>query len=301
MELTTRISGISTSPAARDSLTPSAASAKAIANLRYITRPSAVASSGVSIFSRGLFLDPDGTRTRSLSGILASMRAAIRERSTKGGKTGTRVAEKVILSLPNEFDEEASGHAVQLILRRLASGSQEVKAIGVLHHDRPGNKHAHLLLLDGAETEEQARKRRPDAKRVRRQDVLRFGDMGRPKEVRALIAQAIRDTAQEFGISCSVEHLSFEDRGLTHPTKHHGTRPGPAALVKAQNRIRLQARQHERAGADAEGGRTPPQAVAKAESERAKPQASAPRAICLPLPAPTPHPLKRKKRRDLCR
>ena len=232
LELTTRFDAISTSPKAGQTRTPDEAAAHARANLRYISRRSARDSSQGRPYI-GL-RRPDGTPCEHPHEVNAAFRAAIDERARKGKKNGIRVAEKIHFSLPNDFDPEASNEAISLVLKRLAKGSKDVKAIGVNHTDRPNNNHAHIILIDGLETVEQARKRRPDAKRVRRQDVVRMGDLGQPKKIRALIAKAINDVAKRRGLS-GVEHRSFKERGLGQPTWHEGTRPRRRDTVRAFN------------------------------------------------------------------
>ena len=221
LELTTRFTGISTSPQARNGgLSSSAAAGKAKANLRYICRPSALGDDP-QILTRGDFRTPAGEKVKTHHQLKAAMRAAIDERSGKGGARGIRVAEKMIFSLPNDWPQDAQREALQKIMRKMADGSRDAKFIGTIHRDKKHNLHGHILALDGLETEDQARARRPDAKRVRRREVLRLGDRGRPKEMRRLFADVINEVAAECGLS-GVEHRSFKERGLTHPTKHEG-------------------------------------------------------------------------------
>lgn len=246
LELTTRFTGISTSPQARSGgLSVSDAATKAKANLAYITRPSALGNEDGKILLRGDFRTPDGERVQTHHEAKAAMRAAIDERAARGGKRGTRVAEKMIFSLPNDFPPDAQHETLKRLMARLGDGSREAKMIGTIHRDKASNLHGHILAVDGAETEERARMRRPDAKRVRRRDVIRLGERGRPKELRGLFAEVINEVADERGLT-RVEHRSFKERGLTDPTKHEGpTRraqrrtgglPDPVAIQNAARR-----------------------------------------------------------------
>ena len=222
LELTTRFTGITTSPKARGGgLSASAAASKAKANLAYITRPSALGNEDGRILIRGDFRRPDGERVQSHHEAKAAMRAAIDQRAERGGKRGTRVAEKMIFSLPNDFPPDAQHETLRRLMAKLGDGSREAKMIGTIHRDKSHNLHGHILALDGAETEARARKRRPDAKRVRRRDVIRLGERGRPKELRRLFADVINEVADERGLT-RVEHRSFKERGLNDPTKHEG-------------------------------------------------------------------------------
>lgn len=253
LELTTRFTGITTSPKARGGgLSASAAAGKAKANLAYITRPSALGSEDPQIITRGDFRTPDGERVRTHHEAKAAMRAAIDQRAERGGKRGTRVAEKMIFSLPNDFPPDAQHETLRRLMARLGDGSREAKMIGTIHRDKKRNLHGHILAVDGAETEARARKRRPDAKRIRRRDVLRLGDRGRPKELRRLFADVINEVADERGLT-RVEHRSFKERGLTDPTKHEGPtrraqrRTGAVPdLVAVQNAARRRKRLERR-------------------------------------------------------
>lgn len=226
LELTMRCSGISSSPKARNGLTPSGASAKAKAHLRYIDRRSAARAKDAR--GAGRLLNPDGSPVRTRAQGRAAIRRAISARAQRGGVNGSRVAEKFIFSLPNDFEGDAAREALGRILKRLVADSDAV-AYGVIHTDRPDNLHCHILAVDGAESVESARQRRPDAKRVRRQDQLRMGGLGRPKEIRAMIAKEINAVAVKRGLTM-VEHRSFETRGIVRlPSTHIG----PKRLARA--------------------------------------------------------------------
>lgn len=254
LELTTRFTGITTSPKARNGgLNPAGAASKAKANLRYITRLSALDDNG-TILSRGYFHTPTGERVKTHHQLKAAMRRAIDERALKGGERGIRVAEKMIFSLPNDFPPNAQREALRRIMRSLADNSRETKIIGTIHHDKTHNLHGHILAIDGLETQAQARARRPEAKRVRRREVIRLGDRGRPKELRELFAKIINQVASEQGLT-GVEHRSFRERGLVAPTMHEGPtrrsqrgnwpQTDPIALDNADRlKIRSESRRH---------------------------------------------------------
>jgi hypothetical protein len=211
LELTTRFSAITTGAGAKNQRSAADAVEAGVAHLRYITRPNAraeIAWAGVSGDSQG--------------DLHKALRARIRERAHQGGKGGARAAEKGIVSLPNDWPEDARQEAVDLIASHLAPDSSEATAVVVSHKDRPGNAHLHFLAVDGRESVEAARLRRPNAKRVRRANVIRLGDRGRPKELRGEIAEILNGIALRRGLQ-GVEWRSFEDRGIEYePMLHEG-------------------------------------------------------------------------------
>jgi len=211
LELTTRFTPITTGAGSKHQKSPADAVKAGAAHLQYILRARAmseVAWSGVS---------GEGDEAR---------RQVIRERmralSTKGGKLGARIAEKGIVSLPNDWPIEARQEAVERLSRHLAPSGSEAMAVVVSHRDKPGNSHLHFLAVDGAESREAAQARRPDAKRVRRAQVIRLGDRGRPQELRQEIAGILNQIAADRGLG-EVEWRSFKQRdiGFT-PTLHEG-------------------------------------------------------------------------------
>lgn len=233
LELTTRFSGITTSPRAHSGgQAPATAAAQAKAHLRYIDRRSAAKYAHAA----GPLYDSSGKPVATRKAAREAMRKAIQARAYKGGKTGSRVAEKLIFSLPNEFTGQASREALARIVARLV-GDSEAVAYGVVHTDRPGNLHCHVLVIDGAESMAAALARRPGAKRVRRRDHLRMNERGRPKEIRCLIASEINAVAAKNGIA-GVEHRSFKDRGLQRrPGSHEG--PQKRARKAREHSLRL--------------------------------------------------------------
>ncbi|WP_340239570.1 MobA/MobL family protein, partial [Sulfitobacter pontiacus] len=219
LELTTRFAAISTAETKGPTrLSPIAAAERAGAHLRYIDRCSAVVG-------RVVVGIPGG----SLEAQRKALRRKIAERSKKGGKRGTRVAERVIFSLPNDLNKEQEAEILSAILKRLIPADSEAAGWGVIHGDKPNNRHCHLLLIDGRESREAALIRKPDAKRVRRADVLRMGEMGRPKELRKLIADEINRMASQ-NASKGVEWRSFKERGIQRPPTRH---KGPRRLAQA--------------------------------------------------------------------
>ena len=235
LELTMRCSGISSSPKARGGLTPPGAAAKAKAHLRYIDRRSAARAKDAR--GAGRLLNPDGSPARTRAQGRAAIRRAIDARAQRGGKNGSRVAEKLIFSLPNDFQGDAAREALGRVLARLVADSDAV-AYGVIHTDRPDNLHCHILAVDGPESVESAQKRRPGAKRTRRQDQLRMGNLGRPKELRAMIAEEINVVATKRGLTM-VEHRSFEARGIERlPGSHMGPQRLARAAKEATQRLR---------------------------------------------------------------
>lgn len=213
IELTTRFAGISTSPASRGVLMPAQAVSRAKANLRYICRPRALAAE-VAVGLKdgeGVPLPPAAAR--------AELRRRIERRAGQGGRRGIRVAERMILTLPNEWGRERGVEALTRVLARLLPLDSEAAAIGVIHAE-PGNLHAHVLAVDGRESPSAAQARRPGGKRIRRADVLRLGERGRPRALRALIAAELNAYAAQEGLE-GVEWRSFEERDLGRSPGHH--------------------------------------------------------------------------------
>jgi len=226
IELSTRFSGISTSEKAKDGgLSIEKAAMKAKANLRYIARSSAVKKGNAA--GAGMVKNPDGSVVRNASEGRAAIRRAIDTRSQKGGKNGKRVAEKMMFSLPNDFAGKPAREALRRVLHMLVADSDAL-AYGAIHTDRPDNLHCHILAIDGQESVASARKRRPDAKRVRRCDQLRMNERGRPREVRKAIAREINAVAEIYGLT-KVEHRSFKDRGIT---REPGLHVGPQQIAR---------------------------------------------------------------------
>lgn len=216
LELTTTFRGISTA-----TLTPADAAGKTAANLRYITRESA---------ARLMFEKRQGEPVRilkreNLGDTLTHLRKRAKDRSEEGGKNGRRVADKIMFSLPNSWDAKTTLEATQAVCRVLAPEGSEVELLAAIHTDKENNRHVHITALDGQESLESAKARRPDAKRVRRQNVIRLSESGkeRPKQLRAEIAHALNAVADRAGAE-RVEWRSFEDRGITdrEPGKHQG-------------------------------------------------------------------------------
>ncbi len=220
LELSFKIRGISSSSKARGSRGDvRAAVNKAKAHLRYIDRPGAVSSRMWCGLEDGNGEIPSSQA--HCKRARAAMRSAIEGRADKGGKNGVRVAEKLMFSLPNTFSELAARKALAKVMLGLI-GDSEAKAFGVIHRDKESNLHCHVELVDGRESERAAKLRNPNAKRIRRRQHLRFGDLGMPKLIRAFIARKINEVAQEYGLE-GVEHRSFKERGLRRrPGRHEG-------------------------------------------------------------------------------
>lgn len=211
LELTTRFTPITTGAGSKYQKSPADAVSAGAAHLQYILRSRAASEVAWS----GVPGEGDGVRRKAI-------RERMRALSTKGGKLGARIAEKGIVSLPNDWPSEARQEAVERLSRHLAPHGSEAMAVVVTHRDKPGNSHLHFLAVDGAESREAARARRPDAKRVRRAQVIRLGDRGRPQELRQEIAEILNQIAAERGLG-EVEWRSFKQRGIgLTPTLHEG-------------------------------------------------------------------------------
>ncbi|NDW60061.1 MobA/MobL family protein [Yangia sp. PrR004] len=247
LELTTRFQAITTAPAAgKKARSVGGAIAAACAHLRYIDRSSAVGERAVS-----------GISSTNQAEIRAKIREAIRHRARKGGATGSRILEKGIISLPNTWPAFARERACEAIAEFLAPAGSEAMALVVTHRDKSQNSHLHFAAVDGFESQSAARARRPNAKRVRRAQVIRLGNRGRPKEMRREIAAILNGIASENGLE-QVEWRSFEDRGLIAiPTRHEGPtrraetrRGGQGDPRAAENEKRLYGRSLSLYGVD---------------------------------------------------
>lgn len=226
LELTTKMSSISTSSKARGGgMGASASVSKAMANLRYITRE----SSAPVVASAGPGIDANNTPGDDRKAVQAALEA----RAKTGGEAGRNVAQRITVSLPNEWPDDAKAEALTRLVQHFAPRGSEALAVGALHRNKPGNSHLHLLVVDGRESEHEALMRNARAgkvpKRVRRRDVHRFNaDLGRPKQIREAIAGVLNLVAERRGLE-GVEHRSFKARGIERAP---GTHRGPAADAK---------------------------------------------------------------------
>ena len=221
LELTTTFRNVSTAGGK-----PSAgAAAAASAHLRYISRFTAVEDQACS--------NLEGTPSQQRT----ALRCAFRNAAEKGGKRGSRVAEKIVITLPNGWPREARSEALVALCNLLAPEGSDAVAYGVTHRDKRDsanpNEHIHIIAIDGAESRDEAIKRnrrgdvrrdehkhaeaavmcKPIKTRVKRRNVIRLGDKSRAGEVRADIAGVLNGIAHRRGIE-GVEHRSFKDRGM---------------------------------------------------------------------------------------
>jgi len=225
LELTTRFRSVSngrTKAGKRNGRASGAA-----AHLRYIDRESAVEFHS----SRGLHaVDPDAQKAE----LRAHFRAA--EATGAARETGARIAEKMIISLPADWNAKTRQVGLERLLDHLAPEGSKVRAWGVVHDDKPDNPHIHIIAQDGDESRASARARAAadGRKRARRQRVLRLGEKHRAKELRAEIAAVLNAVADERGGS-RVEHKSFAERGIEDksPMRHEG--PERRARVAKSN------------------------------------------------------------------
>ena len=239
LELTTTIRRVSSSPKARGGLPPSAAAGRALASIRYITRSTAAEA----VEWAGARLDavaPQGHKA-----VKAALADAIQERAQEGGKQGRRVADRLIVSLPNDWPPDARREALRRVCAHLAPPGSEVLAMGALHNDKPDNPHMHILAVDGLESVESAKARATTRRRSKspRSDGRGSGDGRTPQhaqdprtearrpalergraaqELRREIAAILNTIAQEQDLR-GVEWRSFKERGIERtPTTHDG-------------------------------------------------------------------------------
>lgn len=214
-EMSFTLKHISTSSKVRKPISVSDAVGKSKANITYITRQNAATDEDI------LYATANGVEIGERKKCEA-MRAAIDERANRHREgVGIRLADKMMLSLPADATPEEHRKMATAVMRHLVNDS-EASALGAIHRDREGNPHLHILYVDGLETQAAAKIRRPEAKRVRRQDNGRLNDGGRPKELRAEFAEIINEVGQKNGRNFA-EHRSFKERGLeATPQVHEG-------------------------------------------------------------------------------
>jgi hypothetical protein len=215
-ETTVRLTHISTSSKARSGLSVADAVGAAKAHLRYITRDDAAQPGDVLARSNGAILDgsPDDLK--------AAAKAAIDNRSQRHTDAhGVRLADKLIVSLPRDATMDEQRTMCAAILSDFC-GDSEAFGMAAIHTDKRGNPHAHFLFVDGLESIEAAKARRPDAQRVRRADALRLNEGGNRQEVRERVAASINATAAPAGRRMA-EVRSLEARGIDRtPQRHEG-------------------------------------------------------------------------------
>ena len=215
-EASVRLSHISTSSKARNGLSKTDAVATAKAHLRYITRDDAAEPGNVIAWADGGLVlgDTDQLKERA--------RAAIDQRAEKHNDAyGVRLNDKLMVSLPNDAPITEQRQMVTDILSEFC-GDSSAFGMAAIHTDKEGNKHAHFSFVDGPESLEAAKARRPDAKRVRRADHLRLNEGGNRQYVRHRVANCINEIARFNGRRIA-EVRSFADRGIERePQKHEG-------------------------------------------------------------------------------
>lgn len=223
-ETTVSLSHISTSSKARSGLSVADAVGAAKAHLRYITRDDAAEDGNIIARTNGQFLDG------STDELKAAARNAIDNRSQKHTDAyGVRLADRLIVSLPNDATITEQRQICANILEDFTADS-EAFGMAAIHTDKDGNKHAHFLFVDGLESLEAAKARRPDAKRVRRADALRLNEGGNRQEVRARVAASINAVAIPAGRRAA-EVRSYADRGIEREPQHH---EGPQVADKTE-------------------------------------------------------------------
>lgn len=217
LELTTRFKGISTSPAARgQSGTATDALKRCYGALNYAARENAVGN----ICWQGLRRS-DGNDVQTAKEARLALRQRFRTEAAKGGKVGRRLATTGIVSLPNTWNDEAVKSAMSRLAKELAPPDSEASVFIVQHIDKSNNAHLHFVAVDGVESRDAAKRRaRPDAQRIRQQNVQRFNERGAPKRWRKRIADVLNMTAEEHGLA-GVEWKSFKERGLRRKATAH--------------------------------------------------------------------------------
>lgn len=292
LELTTRFSAITTGVGsrrdgsrvlARSWVDPDTAAEKATAHVRYIDRPQAVGERAVA----GVYDPATGIAMKTPDQVRAAMRARAKDVALRGGASGARILEKGIVSLPNSWPHEARQAACDRLAQHLAPEESEAMALVVTHRDKAQNNHLHFAAIDGKESLTSARLRRPHAKRVRRQNVLRMSEGGRPKRLRTEVAEILNEIADEGGLE-RVEWRSFVTRGVAAKPGHHD---GPTARAVAK-KIAIQ---EAAVWLDAESCMEPIDQALGLEEQNLTP--SRPKAMPSP-PLPEPKLLRKRKSRS---
>jgi hypothetical protein len=219
-EATVKVAHISTSPAARNPLSVADATARATANLDYITRRAACQDGDLLIHQAGKTEIAQDEKGRAA--LRARALSALDERGKKHrANTGVRLCDKLIVSLPADATPAEHRQMATEIIASLG-GDSEALLIGAIHTDKQGNPHLHIWALDGLETVEAAKARAPNAKRVRRAEHLQMNEGGNRQELRAQVAEAINKVSRTAGRRLA-EVRSFKERGIDRtPQKHEG-------------------------------------------------------------------------------
>lgn len=283
---TINVSHISTSSKARGGLSTGAARKAALDNLSYITRETKTDAADIIGHAQGETLiatDPaDRQAMRDMSRWAIDARC---ERHTDAN--GVRLADKMIVSLPADASAEHHREMVSGVLADLGKDS-DAWLVAAIHRDRAGNPHAHILAIDGLESLEAAKQRRPDAKRVRRRDALRLNEGGNRKELRQRIAAQINAVSDAHGYR-RAEIRSLADQGITRTPQTH---LGPRGSARRDLREAL-------ADASFWGGSAPiktPEITMEQQAPQERPTET-PRTPAAPW-APPPAPTYAKKRTE---
>jgi hypothetical protein len=202
-------------------LAPSDVSKRARAALHYITRESACADDDLCLYTGGGLQVPSNRKERRALKAKALNAFRSRLHANRNNANGCRALDKFIISLPADATPAEHRQMAQAIVRELGGDSQAL-LLAAIHRDKKGNPHLHIWAVDGKETKEAAKARRPDAKRVRQGDHMRLNELGSRKPVRARVAAAINGVGQPAGRR-RAEVRSYADRGISRtPQKHEG-------------------------------------------------------------------------------
>lgn len=219
-EATINVRHLSTSPKARKPLSLSEAIDRATGNLRYITRSSATENGDIIGHSEGITMVAENPADRRAAREMTLWALEARAKKNRPS-TGIRLADTLIVSLPRDAAPDHHREMVSNILANLG-GDSDAWLIGAIHRDRAGNPHAHILAIDGLESQIEAKLRRPDAQRVRRADKLRLNEGGNRQDIRTRIADEINAVSDREGYR-RAEVRSYKERGIERiPTRHDG-------------------------------------------------------------------------------
>lgn len=228
---TINIRHISTSAKSRSGLSANAAGKAALDNLAYICRADAAADFDIIGHCQGETLIAEDATDRAAMREMS--RWAIDARAKRHtDANGIRIADKLIVSLPRDATHEHHREMVAGIVSDLGADS-DAWLVAAIHRDRRGNPHAHILAIDGLETHEAAKARRPDAQRVRRRDALRLNEGGNRQELRARIAAQINAISLREGYRLA-EVRSLADQGIERIAQTHDGPHGSARRIRRE-------------------------------------------------------------------
>ena len=237
--ITASFSSLSTDPRAVRCVSRVKGVEKALANLRYISRQQAVDNerNGALIYRTNGITTTVQMEQSDRQPFFELCTTKLKKRTEKkSGKTGSRMLDKAVISLPADANPAQQLEMAEQIVEHFA-GESEALVVAAIHIDKPHNPHLHLWMVDGLETQESARARAdirksddmtqniPSEKprrRVRRRDYIRLGELNSRAQARLDVAAIINAIATRDGLKLA-ETRSLKEQGrLEKPQIHEG-------------------------------------------------------------------------------